>query len=78
MVCMHRSSNGGWWLGSGRPKFLTMARLFPYPKARREAGQTMAEYSVVLAVITPAIVAVLVIYHNTLVETFQRVVDVMS
>ena len=55
-----------------------MARLFPYLKARGEAGQTMAEYSVVLAVITPAIVAVLVVYHNTLVDAFQSVVDVMS
>ena len=55
-----------------------MARLLPYLKTRCEAGQTMAEYSVVLAVITPAIVAVLVVYHNTLVGAFQRVVDVMS
>jgi Flp pilus assembly pilin Flp len=46
--------------------------------ARREDGQTMAEYSVILGVITPAIIAVLVVYHNTLVDTFQRVVDVMS
>jgi Flp pilus assembly pilin Flp len=46
--------------------------------ARREDGQTMAEYSVILGVITPAIIAVLVVYHNTLVATFQRVVDVMS
>jgi Flp pilus assembly pilin Flp len=46
--------------------------------ARREAGQTMAEYSVILGVITPAIIAVLVVYHDTLVATFQRVVDVMS
>jgi Flp pilus assembly pilin Flp len=55
-----------------------MRRLPLYRFARRQDGQTMAEYSVVLAVITPAIVAVLVIYHNTLVATFQRVVDVMS
>jgi Flp pilus assembly pilin Flp len=46
--------------------------------ARREAGQTMAEYSVILGVITPAIIAVLVVYHDTLVGAFQRVVDVMS
>jgi Flp pilus assembly pilin Flp len=46
--------------------------------ARREDGQTMAEYSVILGVITPAIIAVLVVYHNTLVDAFQRVVDVMS
>jgi Flp pilus assembly pilin Flp len=45
---------------------------------RRETGQTMAEYSVILGVITPAIIAVLVVYHDTLVAAFQRVVDVMS
>jgi Flp pilus assembly pilin Flp len=55
-----------------------MARLFPFRSFRRETGQTMAEYSVVLAVITPAIIAVLVMYHDTLVATFQSVVDVMS
>ena len=55
-----------------------MARLSSIRFARREAGQTMAEYSVVLAVITPAIIAVLVVYHNTLAAAFQRVVDVMS
>jgi Flp pilus assembly pilin Flp len=57
---------------------LSMARLPFLRFARREAGQTMAEYSVVLAVITPAIVAVLAVYHDTLVAAFQRVVDVMS
>ena len=55
-----------------------MARLLPFPNLRREAGQTMAEYSVVLAVITPAIIAVLALYHDTLVSTFQSVVDVLS
>jgi Flp pilus assembly pilin Flp len=55
-----------------------MARLFPFRFFRRESGQTMAEYSVILGVITPAIIAVLVVYHNTLVDAFQRVVDVMS
>jgi Flp pilus assembly pilin Flp len=55
-----------------------MSRLPLLRFARREDGQTMAEYSVILGVITPAIIAVLVVYHNTLVDTFQRVVDVMS
>ena len=64
--------------GAAKAEHLSMARLSSIRFARREAGQTMAEYSVVLAVITPAIVAVLVVYHNTLVDTFQRVVDVMS
>jgi Flp pilus assembly pilin Flp len=45
---------------------------------RRETGQTMAEYSVVLAVITPAIVAVLVLYSNAMVNAFQSVVDAIS
>ena len=64
--------------GAAKAEHLSMARLSSIRFARREAGQTMAEYSVVLAVITPAIVAVLVVYHNTLLDTFQRVVDVMS
>jgi Flp pilus assembly pilin Flp len=64
--------------GGAKDEHLSMARLSSIRFARREAGQTMAEYSVVLAVITPAIVAVLVVYHNTLVAAFQRVVDVMS
>jgi Flp pilus assembly pilin Flp len=46
--------------------------------ARRETGQTMAEYSVVLAVITPAIVAVLVLYSGAMVNAFQSVVDAIS
>jgi Flp pilus assembly pilin Flp len=61
-----------------RVEHSSMARLFPFRSFRRETGQTMAEYSVVLAVITPAIIAVLVMYHDTLVATFQSVVDVMS
>jgi Flp pilus assembly pilin Flp len=55
-----------------------MARLFPFRSFRRETGQTMAEYSVVLAVITPAIVAVLVLYSDAMVNAFQRVVDAIS
>jgi Flp pilus assembly pilin Flp len=46
--------------------------------ARRETGQTMAEYSVILAVITPAIVAVLALYSDAMVNAFQRVVDAIS
>jgi Flp pilus assembly pilin Flp len=45
---------------------------------RRETGQTMAEYSVILAVITPAIVAVLVLYSGAMVNAFQNVVDAIS
>ena len=57
---------------------MSMRRLPLSRIARRQDGQTMAEYSVILGVITPAIIAVLVVYHNTLVAAFQRVVDVMS
>jgi Flp pilus assembly pilin Flp len=46
--------------------------------AHRETGQTMAEYSVVLAVITPAIVAVLALYSDAMMNAFQRVVDAIS
>jgi Flp pilus assembly pilin Flp len=63
---------------AGGDEHMSMSR-FPLLRfARREDGQTMAEYSVILGVITPAIIAVLVVYHNTLVDAFQRVVDVMS
>ena len=57
---------------------MSMRRLPLSRLARRHDGQTMAEYSVVLAVITPAIIAVLALYHDTLVGAFQSVVDVMS
>lgn len=56
----------------------TMTRPSVLRFARRETGQTMAEYSVVLAVITPAIVAVLALYSGTMVDAFQRVVDAIS
>jgi Flp pilus assembly pilin Flp len=45
---------------------------------RREDGQTMAEYGVVLAVITPAIVAVLALLGFTLAGHFQTVADFLS
>jgi Flp pilus assembly pilin Flp len=61
-----------------KDEHLSMTRLPFLRFARREGGQTMAEYSVVLAVITPAIIAVLALYHDTLVATFQSVVDVLS
>jgi Flp pilus assembly pilin Flp len=64
--------------GRTRDEHSNMTRLPVFRFARRETGQTMAEYSVVLAVITPAIVAVLVLYSDAMVNAFQRVVDVIS
>lgn len=61
-----------------KDEHVSMRRLPLFRFARRQDGQTMAEYSIVLAVITPAIIAVLALYHNTLVAAFQSVVDVMS
>jgi Flp pilus assembly pilin Flp len=45
---------------------------------RREEGQTMAEYGVILAVITIAIVAVLALLSDTIRNNLQAVVDVLS
>ena len=61
-----------------RDEHSNMTRLPVLRFARRETGQTMAEYSVVLAVITPAIVAVLVLYSGAMVNAFQSVVDAIS
>jgi Flp pilus assembly pilin Flp len=61
-----------------RDEHSNMTRLSVLRFARRETGQTMAEYSVVLAVITPAIVAVLVLYSDAMVNAFQSVVDAIS
>jgi Flp pilus assembly pilin Flp len=45
---------------------------------RREEGQTMAEYGVILAVITVAIIAVLVLLSDGIRNNMQAVVDVLS
>jgi Flp pilus assembly pilin Flp len=45
---------------------------------RREEGQTMAEYGVILAVITVAIIAVLVLLSDGIRNNLQAVVDVLS
>jgi Flp pilus assembly pilin Flp len=46
--------------------------------ARREEGQTMAEYGVILAVITVAIIAVLVLLSDGIRNNLQAVVDALS
>ena len=45
---------------------------------RRDEGQTMAEYGVILAVITPAIVAVIALMAFTMAEHFGAVADLIS
>jgi Flp pilus assembly pilin Flp len=45
---------------------------------KREEGQTMAEYGVILAVITVAVIAVLVLLSEGIRENLQAVVDVLS
>ncbi|HEY6055694.1 MAG TPA: Flp family type IVb pilin [Gaiellaceae bacterium] len=43
----------------------------------REDGQTMAEYGVILAVITVAIITVLTLLSNTIRDTLNNVVTAM-
>jgi Flp pilus assembly pilin Flp len=45
---------------------------------RREEGQTMAEYGVILAVITVAVIAALVALSTGLFDTLMSVVDAIS
>jgi Flp pilus assembly pilin Flp len=46
--------------------------------SRREDGQTMAEYAVVLAVIAPAIVAVLTLLSFAIAGQLQTIADFFS
>jgi Flp pilus assembly pilin Flp len=45
---------------------------------RREEGQTMAEYGVILAVITVAIIAALVALSTGIMDNLLSVVDVLN
>jgi Flp pilus assembly pilin Flp len=45
---------------------------------RREEGQTMAEYGVILAVITVAVIAALVALSTGLFDNLMSVVDAIS
>ena len=45
---------------------------------RREDGQTMAEYGVVLAVITPAIVAAIALLAMVIAENIQSIASFFS
>jgi Flp pilus assembly pilin Flp len=44
---------------------------------RREEGQTMAEYGVILAVITVAIIAALVALSTGILDNLEQVVNVL-
>jgi Flp pilus assembly pilin Flp len=44
----------------------------------REEGQTMAEYGVVLAVVTVAIVGVLTLLSDSIQNAIQNVIDAIS
>ena len=48
------------------------------PDRRLENGQTMAEYAVVLAVITPAIVGAIAVLSLTIADNIQAIVDFFS
>jgi Flp pilus assembly pilin Flp len=45
---------------------------------REEDGQTMAEYGIVLAVITPAIVGAIAVLSITIADNIQAIVDFFS
>ena len=45
---------------------------------REEDGQTMAEYGIVLAVITPAIVGAIAVLALTIADNIQAIVDFFS
>jgi Flp pilus assembly pilin Flp len=45
---------------------------------RREDGQTMAEYAVILAVITPAIVAAIALLAFTIAGNIQSIAEFFS
>jgi Flp pilus assembly pilin Flp len=47
-------------------------------RLRKEEGQTMAEYGVVLAVITVATVAIFVTLSGSITSAIQSVIDVLA
>jgi len=49
-----------------------------FARLRREEGQTMAEYGVVLAVITVAIVGVLTLLSDSIQNAIQGVITAIS
>jgi Flp pilus assembly pilin Flp len=49
-----------------------------FSNLRRESGQTMTEYAVVLAVITPAIVAAFALLSDSFVDRLEAVASYFS
>ena len=49
-----------------------------FPNERRESGQTMTEYAVVLAVITPFIVLALALLSESFIERLEAVTGFLS
>ena len=49
-----------------------------FSNLRRESGQTMTEYAVVLAVITPAIVAAFALLSDSFVDRLETVASYFS
>ena len=47
-------------------------------EARSEQGQTMAEYGVILAVISASVLAALLLFSGAIQAGFMRAVDLMS
>lgn len=61
------------------PAFLQEVPALGYiPLTRREDGQTMAEYAVVLAVITPALILVFATMADAIIARLQTVVGFLT
>jgi Flp pilus assembly pilin Flp len=61
--------------GAVRTDDMSMRKL---PHWRREDGQTMAEYGVILAVITPAIVAAIALLAMSVADNISAIVGFLS
>ena len=48
------------------------------PSLKRESGQTMAEYGVILAVLSAAVLGALLLFSDAVREALQRTVDYMT
>jgi Flp pilus assembly pilin Flp len=59
-------------------KLFTFVQAHAAPLRDREEGQTMAEYGVVLALITLAVVATIGFLGTAINDKFQAVLDVIS
>jgi Flp pilus assembly pilin Flp len=55
-----------------------VVRMTRFEKLRRDDGQTMAEYGVILAVITPAIVAAFALLSTAVGNRFLAVLEFFS